>query len=273
MTAVWHALWSVLGSAGQRLAAMDAAEAAAGNLSIFVPALEPPAEWAERQLFDLPVAAPALSGGWLVVSASGRRLRDIAAAPEHTLCLLQVLPDGRRARLLAATPLRPTSEFNSHLAIHNDQVGRHGLTTHAVAHAQPLHLTWLSHVPRYRDAATLNRRLLRWQPETIIEFPEGIATLPFEVPGSDAQMRATVAALQQHRAVVWQQHGLVTRAPTIDKAVDLIEYAETAARYEYLDLLAGERAAGLSPAALRRICEHVGLAAPVLALLAGAADA
>ena len=40
---------------------------------------------------------------------------------------------------------------------------------------------------------------------------------------------------------------------SVTRAADRIEYAETAARYEYMDLLAGRRAEGLSRAEMRAV--------------------
>jgi rhamnulose-1-phosphate aldolase len=40
---------------------------------------------------------------------------------------------------------------------------------------------------------------------------------------------------------------------SITRAADRIEYAETAARYEYMDLLAGQRAEGLSREEMRAV--------------------
>ena len=47
---------------------------------------------------------------------------------------------------------------------------------------------------------------------------------------------------------------MVRSEVSVNKACDLIEYAEAAARYEYLNLAAGEPAAGLSPEEIRSIC-------------------
>ncbi len=248
-----------LGDAGRRMVELNAAEGSAGNLSIWARDLELPTWMPARGVIDLPAVAPALAGGWVLVTGSARRLRDIERAPEKTLCLLQILPGGTQAQLFAADELRPTSEFNTHLAVHQDQVARHGWVTHAVVHAQPLRLTFLSHVPRYADQATFSRCLLRWQPETIVEFPEGIGLLPFQLPGSVDQMRVTAEAMRTYRAVVWQRHGIVTRASMIAKAADLVEYAEAAARYEYLNLAAGEPSQGLSDAEIRRIAAQYGV--------------
>jgi rhamnulose-1-phosphate aldolase len=50
--------------------------------------------------------------------------------------------------------------------------------------------------------------------------------------------------------------GVIVRcADSVRRALDLIEYVETAARYEYLNLVAHERSEGLSPQQIRAICE------------------
>lgn len=248
-----------IGAAGVRMTEIAAAEGAAGNISVFVRRLEQLADYAgERGVIDLPLAAPGLAGGWLLVTGAGRRLRDVATSPATTICCLHIHDGGRQATLYAGADLRPTSELNSHLAVHNDQVARRGLSQHVVLHAQPPYLTYLSHIGRYGETLALNRRLLRWQAETIIEFPEGIALLPFEVPSSPEQAQRTMRAMQDYRAVVWQRHGIVTRADaSVTKAGDLVEYAEAAARYEYLNLQAGEPSGGLSDDEMRLICERL----------------
>ena len=247
-----------IGAVGARMAEIGAAEGAAGNISVFTRSLDA----LDRSIhaigvIDLPVAVPALAGGWVLVTGAGKRLRDVAPMPEATLCCLHIHEAGQRATLHAGAEIQPTSELNSHLAIHNDQVARRGCGFHAIVHAQPLRLTYLSHLARYADTRALNRRLLRWQPETIAEFPEGIAMLPFQMPGSPEQAEITSAAMRIYRAAVWQRHGIITRAAgSVHKAGDLVEYAETAARYEYLNLQAGEPTTGLSDAELRLICER-----------------
>ncbi len=245
-----------IGAAGQQVTHLEAAEAAAGNISVFTSRLEGRgAAWQPQGEINLPCLTPALAGGWVLVSGAGRRLRDLATNPEATLCVLEILPGGGQAVLYTAPGVRPTSELNSHLAIHQDHVERRGLGFHAIVHAQSPYLVYLSHLPAYADTLGLNRRLLRWEPETILTFPEGIGMVPFQVPGSPEQMAATLPALRRHRAIVWQRHGTVTRADeSVTRAADLVEYAETAARYEYLNLSLGEPTQGLSPAELRKIC-------------------
>ena len=240
-----------IGEGGQRVATIDAAEGAAGNISVCVGwPLEVRRRFPATEEIPLPQPAPSLAGRVVIVTGSGRRLRDIAADPAANLGVVRVHEDGVTGTL-HTSPGRLfdhlTSEWNSHLAVHDDMVARTATNFHAVVHAQPPHLTYLSHIPAYRDEAWFSRRLLRWEPETIINLPAGIGVLPFMLPGSETLMQANVASLRTHRIVLWSKHGVMSRSDvSVTRAVDRIEYAETAARYEYMDLVNGEQADGLT---------------------------
>jgi len=249
-----------LGQAGKRLSEIGAAEGAAGNLSLCFS--EPPeitVHFPVVQTVKLPVPAPELVGATLIVSGSGRRLREIADAPTSNLACIVVEAGGQNGKMFTASDCqfqRVTSEFNSHLAVHQDQMRSRGVKLHAILHGQPLHLTYLSHLSDYQQEEYLNRRLLRWQPETILNFPAGIGVLPFMLPGSAQLTIETMLALREHQMVVWSRHGVMARADdSILHALDLIEYAEAAAHYEYLNLMTGGLSEGLSPEDLRAICE------------------
>jgi rhamnulose-1-phosphate aldolase len=151
---------------------------------------------------------------------------------------------------------RLTSELNSHLSVHQDQVRATGTNFHAVIHAQPPYLTYLSHIPAYQGEPYLNRHILRWQPELIVNLPEGVGTIPFLIPGSSELMQATIESLRTHRVVVWGKHGVMARSDmSVKRASDRIEYAEAAARYEYMNLANNERGEGLTPEQIRAICQ------------------
>lgn len=257
-------LLAELGDCGRRLAELGACEGAAGNVSLALGGtLDLAPRFPVQERVALPHPAPELAGATLLVSGSGTRLRDLAARPEANLACLVVLPGGLEAIQHTAprrTFARVTSEFNSHLAVHQQRLPGLGQALHAVVHAQPPHLTWLSHIARYQDGAALNRRLLRWQPETILNLPEGIAVAPFEVPGSSDLTARNAALSRDHQVVLWVRHGVLARAGhSLAKAVDLVEYVEASARYEWLNLSAGEPAAGLSAEELRAICTAAGI--------------
>ncbi|OQA40786.1 MAG: Rhamnulose-1-phosphate aldolase [Chloroflexi bacterium ADurb.Bin325] len=252
-------LLTLMGEAGQRMSEIDATEAAAGNISVYVGwPLDPRRIFPNVETLTLPAAVPELAGRAFLVSGSGRRLREIIHDPPANLGCVIVDEGGVTGRLYTSQRrlyARLTSEFNSHLSVHRDQVAQTGTNFHAVIHAQPPHLTYLSHIPRYLDELFLNRRLLRWQPETIINLPEGLGVIPFRLPGSPELMGATVETLRTHRVVLWAKHGVMARSDqSVKRASDRIEYAETGARYEYMNLVNGEQAEGLSDDEMRTIC-------------------
>jgi len=247
----------MMGEAGQRLSEIEATEGAAGNISVYVGwQLEPRRRFPLVETIKLPTVFPALAGKSFLVTGSGRRLREIIDEAVAHLGFITINEGGASAQLYTSPHrrfARLTSELNSHLAIHHDYVA--DTNFHAVVHAQPPYITYLSHVPAYRDEMYLNRHLLRWEPESIIQIPEGIGSVPFHVPGTREQEDDTVAALRKHRIVIWGKHGVVTRADTsVKHASDIIEYAETGAHYEYMNLVNQERGEGLTDEEIRAIC-------------------
>jgi rhamnulose-1-phosphate aldolase len=253
-------LLEMMGEAGKHLADIEASEGAAGNISVCLSwPIEPRSRFPilDEIVLDQPV--PKLAGATFLVTGSGRRLREIIDEPTASIACIVVNQDGETGKLYTSHQRRfeqVTSEFNSHLAVHYDQICSSGTNFHAVIHAQPVHLTYLSHVPRYQDEQYLNTHLLRWQPETIVNLPEGIGFIPFRIPGSPELMAANVDSLRKHRIVIWAKHGVMARSDvSVKRAADRVEYAETAAKYEYINLGAGEIGEGLSGEEIRQICQ------------------
>ena len=90
--------------------------------------------------------------------------------------------------------------------------------------------------------------------ELIRMLPEGIGVLPYRLPGSPAMMEANLQGLRDYRIVLWSKHGVMARSDqSVTKAADRIEYAETAALYEYMDLVNGSKAEGLTQEELREV--------------------
>lgn len=260
-------LLASMGAGGARICEIDASEAGAGNISIFVGwDIEVRRRFPLAEEITLPVAVPALAGRILLVTGSGRRLRQIADDPEASVGAVRVHDDGLTATLYSS-PRRLfanlTSEFNSHLGVHQDQVARRGITFQAVVHAQPPHLTYLSHVPAYRSTAAMNAHILRWEPESIVSLSSGIGVLDFMVPGSEELQQANVAGLRDFEIVLWSKHGVMSRSDlSVTRAVDKVEYAETGAHYEYLDLVAGGPAEGLTEAEIASVARTFSISSP-----------
>ncbi|GIW12389.1 MAG: hypothetical protein KatS3mg061_3446 [Dehalococcoidia bacterium] len=252
-----------IGEAARRLDQLRAAEGAAGNLSVALrDPLDPGGQFPQEEPLALPEPAPELAGATVLVTGSGCRLASCGRDPAANLALLVVEAGGATARLFTSprrTFRTPTSEFVTHWMLHRDAFAA-GADYHAVVHAQPLQLTYLSHIPRYQEEAFFNRRLLRWQPELIFQFPHGIGVVPFDVPGTARLARATLARLRGRTLVVWAKHGVVARSiQAIEQAVDHIEYAEAGASYERLDLACGGLAEGLTVDEMLAICREYGI--------------
>jgi len=258
------ALLTMMGDVGRHLAEIQASEGTAGNMSV---CMRWPVDVCTRfpvaGEIELPQPVPELEDATFLVTGSGRRLRDIKDDPAAHIACVVVNSGGRTARLHTSRHRRferVTSEFNSHLAVHHDQMVATGANFHALIHAHPVNLTFLSHVPCYQDKAYLNAHLLRWQPEMIVNLPEGIGFIPFCVPSSPELMAASVASLRTHRVVVWAKHGVMARSDlSLKRAADWVEYAETAANYEYHNLMVGELGEGLSAEDIRGICRTFGV--------------
>jgi rhamnulose-1-phosphate aldolase len=253
-------LISQIGEVGKRITELGMAEGAAGNLSVCVRGdVDFSDLFTNVEEMELPLPVPELAGASVIVTGSGRRLRDIEMAPTANLAVVVVETGGGTGKMYTAGDRvfkRITSEFNSHLAIHAEQVKARDVLVHTVLHAQPTYLTYLSHIPEYQDETFFNQRLFRWQPETILSIPQGVGMLPFIVNGSNEQMSETAQKMLGHTLMMWARHGIVARADeSILHALDLVEYAEAAARYEWLNLSTGEKADGLSPEQIRAICE------------------
>jgi rhamnulose-1-phosphate aldolase len=259
-----------MGEAGARICEIDAAEAGAGNISVYVGWDVDDATIAARfpiaEEITLPLPAPALAGHVVLATGSGRRLRQIAADPEAAVGVVRVHEGGLTATLHTSPRRRferLTSEFNSHLAVHQDQVASRGIDFQAVVHVQPPHLTYLSHIPSYRSTAAMNAAILRWEPESIVSLSQGIEVLEFMIPGSDGMQAANVAGLRGAEITLWSKHGTMSRSDlSVLRAVDRVEYAETGAKYEYMDLVVGRQAEGLTRAEITSVAREFDITSP-----------
>lgn len=252
-----------MGAAGQRLNEIDAIEAGAGNLSCAMKGE------VDLTLFDslteaeLPATVPHLAGYTVLVTGSGCRLRDVAGDPLANVGAVVVHEGGRTATLHCRAEgnfARPTSEFNSHLAVLDDQIAARGVPFLSLIHAQPPHLVMLTHDEAYQSSEAFSRAILRWEPESIVQLPGGVCFLPFMVPGSDELMENNIAGLRSHVMTIWAKHGLMVRSDVSPLAAcDKVDYAETGARYEFNNNLAGGRGRGLSDEEIRRVVDAFGL--------------
>ena len=123
-----YLIW--MGEAGWRISEIEASEGSAGNISVCIGwPVEIRRKFPLSETLDLPLAVPELAGMTLVITGSGRRLRDVMQEPTANLGCL-VVDQGGKTGQLYTSPKRLfanlTSELNSHLAVHRDQIASSG---------------------------------------------------------------------------------------------------------------------------------------------------
>jgi rhamnulose-1-phosphate aldolase len=218
------------------LTSLGFAEASAGNLSVRIPELpprmgEPPA----RETHEFPFAVKELSGRYLLLTATGSRMREVADDPEGTLTLLRVREDGRWYEIVWGAPL-VTSEFKAHLAAHR-MLDRERPELRAILHAHPPGLIASCHTRQFELKDYFIGTLFRMLPEAMYLLPERFAILPFMNPGSIELARSLEEAFKTHRVALLEGHGIMAIGKTLSEALDFIEVLEKAAEI-YLKILA-----------------------------------
>ena len=236
------------------------AEANGGNISL---RLKPetigesikfsPSDWIE-----LGIELPDLAHEKLLVTGTGKYLRNISILPEKNIGVIEMDKLGSKYRMLwgFAADGRPTSELKAHLRSHavikivSKDVKR------AVIHTHAPHLIALSYA---LDLNTLGLTKLLWQchAECIVGFPSGIEFIPWMMAGSDEIATATAKALQKRPMALWPYHGIFGTGRNLDEAFGLIDMAEKAAQIYLMAVSSGTGISGkLSSEQLRAIAAN-----------------
>jgi rhamnulose-1-phosphate aldolase len=93
-------LLAAIGEAGRRVSDNDASEGAAGNISVYIGwQCEVRRRFPIAAPLELPVPVAALKNKLIIVTGSGRRLRDIQADPAANLAAITINADGRTAEM------------------------------------------------------------------------------------------------------------------------------------------------------------------------------
>jgi len=184
-----------------------------------------------------------------VVTGTGKRMRDLPAAPAANASLIRMAAHGDGYHILgqAGFCCRPTSELNSHLAIHQ-LLRQRGAPQTVVLHTHPNELIALTHLSAYAAEPALNQLLWSMHPETKIVIPEGVGLVPYQVPGSSQLEAATLQAMREHRVVLWEKHGAVAVGRDVFEAFDLIDTLNKSAQIFFLCMTAGAPPQGLTEA-------------------------
>lgn len=250
-----------IGEVGHYLWERGWAEKNAGNISVEVTDL---IEKRGQAFDDYPKVkreiSEAICGGrCFFVTASGSRMREIVDRPEEKMIMLYICDelDGYRVLWGGGAGARPTTEFASHLKLHSF-LFENNPSQKAIVHTHPSHLIALTHIELYCEEKAINRLLWSMHPELKMFLPEGIGLAPYRCPGTEELAEVTLAALQEHRIVLWEKHGCLATGADVMEAFDLIDMINKAAQIFLLCRCAGYEVQGLTENQIKELKDRFG---------------
>ncbi len=207
------------------------AERNGGNITVNV------SEFADEQIKAHPAIAgpfhigktlPNIAGLYFYCKGTGKRMRDLARRPMDNGSIIRILPDGESYEIVADSPVLPTSELPSHLAMHDYLIGS-GSAYKASLHTHPIELVALSHNPAFLGKDVLTKKLWSMIPETLAFAPLGLGVVPYVMPGSVELADATLEQIRDYDVVLWEKHGICAVGTDIMDAFDQADVLNKAA--------------------------------------------
>lgn len=186
---------------------------------------EMPSSWV-----NMGISAPQLGREYLLVTGTGKYLRNMTAAPVENAGIVELSPDGGSWRLVWGLKDggMPTSELAAHILAYAACASKPGGPARVLYHAHPTALVALTAlVPP--DARTLTRLVWSMSTESVVAVPGGVGYLGSMVPGSQELARATAAELANRAACVWQLHGVMAPGADFDEAFGIVQTLDKAA--------------------------------------------
>ena len=181
-------------------------------------------EQTEIQVMEIPHN---MVGEYLLITASGSHFRYLHHQPEIDTGIIKLTKRGYQLIAGFKDGKRPTSEIFMHILAHAarlQQDSEQRVVIHN--HATNIVLYSLLHQVTSRS---LTFDLWSVLTESIVVFPDGIAVLPWEVPGTQTIGELTAKELVDHRLVVWAKHGVLSTGRDYQDCFGLIETADKAA--------------------------------------------
>ena len=198
---------------------------------------------------------------FILITASGSQFRTLCLQPEVDTGIIQLTPKGYKVVAGFVTGKRPTSEIFMHVLAHAARLKvdpEHRVVIHN-------HATNIAVYSLLDEVTSESLTLDLWSvlTESIVVFHDGIAVLPWEVPGTQLIGVDTARELATHRLVVWAKHGVLSTGKDYQDCFGLIETADKAAHIALeLKRVSGKSVSEnnvLSKADLRKNCDVLGV--------------
>ena len=176
---------------------------------------------------------PNLKGCYFFCKGTQKRMRDLARWPMQNGSIIRILDDCAHYEIVADEAVAPTSELPSHLAVHNDLIGK-GSPYKASLHTHPIELVAMSHNPEYLKKDVLTKLLWSMIPETKAFAPRGLGIVPYMMPSSKDLANETIRIINEdYDVVMWEKHGVFAVECDIMSAFDQVDVLNKSA-YIYM---------------------------------------
>ena len=224
-----------------------------GNVSCLLTATEVDllAQTSVPRAYHLAHIPSELVGRYVLITASGSNFRVLKDDLVRCTGVLRFTASGYEIVWGFEDQQLPTSEIYMHVLAHGARLSvdpQHRVVVHN--HATEISGMTFAHE---LDEDKLTRTLWGIITECIIVFPDGVALLPWMVPGNETIGLATAAKLQSARIVVWAHHGILATGSSFQDAFGLIETVNKAAKI-YLQTYQQRLTAGITDQGLLDLC-------------------
>ena len=208
------------------------AERNGGNITVNI------TEWADEPMRSLPaisgtiaigITLPHLKDCWFYCKGTQRRMRDLARDPMGNGSIIRITPDCAHYEIIADSPVAPTSELPSHLAVHDYLLAKNS-PYRASLHTHPIELVALTHSKKWMEKDAATPMLWSMIPETKAFCPRGLGMVPYMLPSSVELADATISAIEDdYDVVMWEKHGVFAVDTDIMSAFDQVDVLNKAA--------------------------------------------
>lgn len=208
------------------------AERNGGNITVNI------TEWADEPMRSLPaisgtiaigITLPHLKDCWFYCKGTQRRMRDLARDPMGNGSIIRITPDCAHYEIIADSPVAPTSELPSHLAVHDYLLAKNS-PYRASLHTHPIELVALTHSKKWMEKDAATHMLWSMIPETKAFCPRGLGMVPYMLPSSVELADVTIKAIgDDYDVVMWEKHGVFAVDTDIMSAFDQVDVLNKAA--------------------------------------------
>jgi rhamnulose-1-phosphate aldolase len=203
--------------------------------------------------FPIGKQLPHLEECWFYCKGTGKRMRDLARDPMANGSIIRICPGCSSYEIVADSPVMPTSELPSHLAVH-DYLLVKGSPYRASLHTHPIELVALTHSRYWLEKDNATRMLWSMIPETKAFCPRGLGIVPYMLPSSVELADATIRTIDEdYDVVMWEKHGVFAVDVDIMDAFDQVDVLNKAAQIYIAGKAMGFEPEGMTSAQMKEM--------------------